>query len=126
MTQIYETGAAIYVYLTLFHHGIDRSKVIDAYEYVEDSARDEVMLTGGSISHHHGVGKIRKKFMERTVTPNALQWQQALKQAIDPTNVFAINNTIARSETELNHLREESHQKFVRKEPFGPAEEKQS
>lgn len=117
MTQIYETGAAIYVYLTLYHAGMDRTKVIDAYEYVEDAARDEVMLQGGSISHHHGIGKIRKKFIERTVTPNALQWQQALKKAIDPTNVFAINNTISRSDEETAFLRGEAHHKFVKKDP---------
>ena len=96
---------------------MDRTRVIDAYEYVEDAARDEVMLCGGSISHHHGIGKIRKKFIERTVTPNAIQWQQALKQAIDPTNVFAINNTIARSDEERDFLRGEAHHKFVKKDP---------
>lgn len=53
---------------------MDRSKLIEQYEAVEDAARDEVLLGGGCISHHHGVGKIRKKFMERTVTPNAIEW----------------------------------------------------
>ena len=84
----------------MMHAGIDRNKVIDAYEFVEDAARDEVMLSGGSISHHHGIGKIRKKFVERTMAPNALRWQQALKEHIDPNNIFAINNTIARSDEE--------------------------
>ena len=100
VTQIYETGAAIYVYLTLYYKGMDREKVIEQYEAVEDAARDEVLLTGGCISHHHGVGKLRKKFMERTVSPNAIEWQQVLKEKIDPTNIFAINNTIARSDSE--------------------------
>ena len=100
VTQIYETGAAIYVYLTLYYKGMDRDKVIEQYESVEDAARDEVLLAGGCISHHHGVGKLRKKFMERTVSPNAIEWQQVLKEKIDPTNIFAINNTIARSDSE--------------------------
>ena len=84
VTQIYETGAAVYVYLTMYHDGLPRDKAVDAYEYVEDCARDEVMKCGGCISHHHGVGKIRKKFIERTVSPNAIEWQQALKEKIDP------------------------------------------
>ena len=123
VTQIYETGAVVYIYLTIVHTGIDRTKVIDAYEYVEDAARDEAMLCGGSISHHHGVGKIRKKFMERTVSPNAIQWQQALKKAIDPTNVFAINNTISRDDRERDMLREETHQKFIEKNPKAKSSE---
>jgi len=54
--------------------GIDFSEVVDKYEAIEDAARDEVFNQGGCISHHHGVGKIRKKFMTRTVTPNAIEW----------------------------------------------------
>ena len=107
VTQIYETGAAIYVYLTINHKGMDHAKVIDHYEAVEDAARDEVLLNGGCISHHHGVGKLRKKFMERTVTPNAIEWQHALKEKIDPKNIFAINNTIARSDEERAHITED-------------------
>ena len=67
VTQIYETGAAIYVYLTLEHHGMNRDNLVEKYEHVEDCARDEVMKSGGCISHHHGVGKIRKKFIKRTL-----------------------------------------------------------
>lgn len=91
---------------------MNREQLIDAYEYVEDCARDEVMKCGGCISHHHGVGKIRKKFIERTVSPNAIEWQQALKEKIDPQNIFAINNTISRSDAERDELRKECDEKF--------------
>ncbi len=74
MTQIYETGAAVYVYFSLNHLGMEREGLVEKYEAVEDAARDEVMLAGGSISHHHGVGKIRKKFYERMQSPNVLDW----------------------------------------------------
>jgi alkyldihydroxyacetonephosphate synthase len=100
VTQLYETGAAVYVYFTLYHKGFDTDKVVHYYEIVEDAARDEVLVSGGSLSHHHGVGKIRKGFMERTLPPMALEWQGKIKDAIDPNNVFAINNTVYRSEEE--------------------------
>lgn len=112
MTQIYETGAAIYVYLALQHKGMDRDTLIEKYESVEDAARDEVMLAGGCISHHHGVGKIRKKFIGRTVTPNAFAWQQAIKREIDPQNIFAVNNTIPRSTEEFAELDAECNKQF--------------
>ena len=63
VTQLYETGAAVYVYFTLYHKGMDNDKVIHNYHVVEDAARDEVLSSGGSLSHHHGVGKIRKGFI---------------------------------------------------------------
>lgn len=100
VTQLYETGAAVYVYFTLYHKGFDESKVVHYYEIVEDAARDEVMKCGGSLSHHHGVGKIRKGFIQRTMPDLAIDWQKSIKDAIDPNNVFAINNTVYRSEEE--------------------------
>jgi len=100
VTQLYETGAAIYVYFTLYHKGVDSSKVVHYYEIVEDAARDEVMKSGGAISHHHGVGKIRKGFIDRTLPRMAIDWQKGIKDAIDPKNIFAINNTVYRSDEE--------------------------
>jgi alkyldihydroxyacetonephosphate synthase len=100
VTQLYETGAAIYVYFTLYHKDVAEENIVHYYEIVEDAARDEVMLSGGCISHHHGVGKIRKGFMERTLPKMAINWQKSIKDSIDPKNIFAINNTIPRSEEE--------------------------
>ena len=62
------------------------------------------MNCGGCISHHHGVGKIRKVFIDRTLPRMALDWQKKIKEAIDPNNVFAINNTIPRSDGERDML----------------------
>ena len=112
VTQIYETGAAIYVYMTLEHRGMERDHLIEKYEAIEDAARDEVMLAGGCISHHHGVGKLRKKFISRTATPNAFDWQCALKDKIDPKNIFAINNTISHSDEERAEIAKECEAKF--------------
>jgi alkyldihydroxyacetonephosphate synthase len=66
VTQLYETGAAIYVYMTLINTETPDELVVPYYEAIEDAARDETMLAGGCISHHHGVGKLRKGFTERT------------------------------------------------------------
>jgi alkyldihydroxyacetonephosphate synthase len=52
VTQLYETGAAIYVYFAFVYHGLPDP--VRTYSEVEDAARDEIMKCGGSISHHHG------------------------------------------------------------------------
>lgn len=80
--------------------GTDRAQMVSNYEKVEDAARDEVMLCGGCISHHHGVGKIRKGFIERTLPPMAIKLQQDIKNSLDPNNIFGINNTVYRTEEE--------------------------
>ena len=100
VTQLYETGAAVYTYFTLAYPNFPREKVIAQMTKVEDAARDEIMLCGGCISHHHGVGKLRKGFIHRTMPPMAIKIQQEIKKAFDPTNVFGINNTIYQTSEE--------------------------
>ena len=106
VTQLYETGAAVYVYLALnfknFKGG--KEKLVDIYEEIENGARDEVFKCGGCISHHHGVGKIRKRFMEKTMPDMAQEWNKKIKDTIDPSNIFGINNTFIRSEEERNEI----------------------
>jgi alkyldihydroxyacetonephosphate synthase len=73
---------------------------MEIYEFVENECRDEIMKNGGSISHHHGVGKLRKRFMNRTLTPMAIEALKKIKEVLDPKNIFAINNTVYRLEGE--------------------------
>jgi alkyldihydroxyacetonephosphate synthase len=102
VTQIYETGAAVYVYFgyNYAYGGIPKDKVVEMYEEIENECRDEVLKQGGSLSHHHGIGKIRKRFMKRIMPGTAIDFMQDVKKSLDPKNIFAINNTIYRLENE--------------------------
>ena len=90
----------MYVYFGFNYDGIPLDKVVDIYEEIENDCRDEIMKHGGSISHHHGVGKIRKRFMRRTMTDTGLEFMKDIKIALDPKNIFGVNNTIYRLEGE--------------------------
>ena len=107
VTQLYETGAAVYVYFSITYDKLPIEKVCDIYEDIEHRSREAVMQFGGSISHHHGVGKLRKRFMEKTTSPLNSTMLEGVKKTLDPNNVFGINNTVYRSEDErsqdLNH-----------------------
>jgi len=52
------------------------------------------MRNGGSISHHHGVGKLRKMWMSETHSSTALKALQGIKQVLDPTNIFTARNNV--------------------------------
>lgn len=92
VTQIYETGACIYVYFGFNYVGVkDPIKVYDIIEY---EARKEILRNGGSVSHHHGIGKIRKVFMDDVSSKPYQNTIKAIKKELDPTNIFAINNTV--------------------------------
>ena len=75
-------------------------KICDIYEDVEHRSRECVFANGGSISHHHGVGKLRKRFMDKSVSTINSRMIESIKKEMDPNNIFAINNTIYRSESE--------------------------
>jgi alkyldihydroxyacetonephosphate synthase len=90
ITQIYPTGVCIYFYFGFYYKGIrDPQRV---YMELENVARDEILKSGGSLSHHHGVGKLRRAFLPRIMSETALQWKRDLKKTLDPTNVFGAGN----------------------------------
>lgn len=52
------------------------------------------MASGGSISHHHGVGKLRAYWYRKHMSETALSLYNASKMTLDPNNVFANGNLI--------------------------------
>jgi len=92
VTQVYETGAAVYIYFGFHYQGVQNP--LEAYSEIEDAAREEIMKQGGSISHHHGIGKLRKKFLPESIGETGIQIIKGLKGVIDPSNNFANGNLI--------------------------------
>lgn len=92
VTQVYDTGAVVYVYFGFLYHGLQDPVAV--YSEVEDAARDEIMKYGGCISHHHGVGKLRKKFLPRSIGNTGIELIRGVKNTVDPTNIFATGNLI--------------------------------
>lgn len=90
ITQLYKTGVAIYFYFGFYFKGIENPSQV--YLELEDIAREEILRSGGSLSHHHGIGKIRAGFMPEIMSEGALKWKQQIKHSLDPNNVFAAGN----------------------------------
>ena len=96
VTQTYDTGVCVYFYLAYYYKDVDKPSEI--YSKLEHAARDEVLLRGGSLSHHHGVGKLRSTFMERIESPDLSRLKLKVKESMDPGNVFGANNHMAPSQ----------------------------
>ena len=90
VTQVYPTGVCIYFYFAYYFKGVDNPS--EVFSEMEHAARDEVLKSGGSLSHHHGIGKIRQDFLPRVFSPGMLDWQLQIKKAADPSNVFGAGN----------------------------------
>ncbi|KAK9885421.1 hypothetical protein WA026_010917 [Henosepilachna vigintioctopunctata] len=82
VTQTYDAGCVIYFYFA-FNHG-DVSDPVATHHQIESRARDEIIACGGSISHHHGVGKLRTKWYPQTVSEVGVSLYNATKNELDP------------------------------------------
>jgi alkyldihydroxyacetonephosphate synthase len=87
VTQVYETGCCIYFYMAFFGGGV--ADPVGACHEIETEAREEVLAAGGSLSHHHGVGKLRLPFIPEIMSPATIEWRERLKAALDPDGIFA-------------------------------------
>lgn len=90
--QIYHTGVCIYFMLGMSVKGIPGAE--DIFGEIEHAIRKAIMDKGGSISHHHGVGKLRKDFMPETLSETSMELIRDMKESHDPNNVFGIRNGI--------------------------------
>jgi alkyldihydroxyacetonephosphate synthase len=90
VTQTYHTGVCIY--FTMGFSGKGLAAPEQAYHDIEAHLRQVILDNGGSLSHHHGVGKIRSRFLAQVHSEASLAVLRETKKAIDPGNVFAIGN----------------------------------
>ncbi len=97
VTQVYETGCCVYFYMAFYGRGIDDA--IGAYHEIENLARQEILDAGGSLSHHHGVGKLRMPFIPQIMSPASMEWRARMKSALDPDGVFPAQSELHRAES---------------------------
>ncbi|KAK5613836.1 hypothetical protein CRENBAI_015716 [Crenichthys baileyi] len=92
VTQTYDAGACVYFYFAFNYRGL--SDPVHVYEQVERAAREEILANGGSLSHHHGVGKLRKEWMRETVSNVGVGMLKSVKDYVDPNNIFGNRNLL--------------------------------
>jgi alkyldihydroxyacetonephosphate synthase len=90
VTQLYATGVCLYFYFAFHYKGVEHPS--EVFAELERAARDEILRSGGSLSHHHGVGKLRQEFLPRVFSSEALAWRRRLKAALDPDGLFGAGN----------------------------------
>ena len=92
ISKIYHTGVCMYNTIAMSFEGIENPE--DVFTSIEHKMRENFIQNGGSISHHHGVGKLRKDFMKDTISESSIEMVRGIKQAQDPKNVFGVKNNI--------------------------------
>ncbi|KAK9508901.1 hypothetical protein O3M35_006343 [Rhynocoris fuscipes] len=96
VTQTYDCGCCVYFYFAFNWSGISGDPV-SVYESIEAAARDEILACGGSLSHHHGVGKLRSRWYRSQVSSLGAHLYSNVKLLLDPNNIFATGNLLPQS-----------------------------
>lgn len=92
VTQTYDVGACVYFYFAFNYRGM--SDPVRVFEEIETIARDEILANRGSISHHHGIGKIRRRWLPKTISGPCINTLVQIKRSLDPDNVFGNSNIL--------------------------------
>ena len=61
---------------------------------IERELRRTILDAGGSLSHHHGIGKLRQEFMPRALSAAGIELLRSVKAANDPQNIFGVGNNV--------------------------------
>lgn len=92
MTQTYDAGCCVYFYFGFNYNNGRIKDPVSTYEDIESAARNEILACGGSLSHHHGVGKLRSKWYKSSISAVGVDLLKAAKSELDPKNIFAAGN----------------------------------
>ncbi|CAH1390878.1 unnamed protein product [Nezara viridula] len=92
VTQTYDCGSCVYFYFAFNWEGL--SDPVATYGEIESAAREEILRCGGSLSHHHGIGKLRARWYPKQVSQLGANLYSATKKYLDPNNIFACQNLL--------------------------------
>jgi len=82
-SHFYPSGAALYMTVAF-----DASRLEEVYWRLWDRVMEAVSSMGGSISHHHGVGRVRLRYLDRELGVGGVRVLAAVKRALDPHGIL--------------------------------------
>ena len=80
----------MYFYLCISIDGVENGS--EVFTSLENAAREEILKNGGSLSHHHGIGKIRAACLRERTSRRFHETVQMVKKGIDKDNIFGGRN----------------------------------
>ena len=87
LSHTYRSGASLY--FTFLLRAIDDVEVEVAYLAAWEAAAQACLAAGGTIAHHHGVGRLKAPFLEAELGPGGIDLLRRLRRAFDPDGVLS-------------------------------------
>ncbi|GMT46300.1 MAG: oxidoreductase [bacterium] len=91
ISHVYENGANLYfTFLSPMKQGDEMADYLQYHRGLIDAIHNN----GGSLSHHHGIGRALAPWMEQEMGKTAMGLLQAVKDYLDPKGIMNPGNTL--------------------------------
>lgn len=85
LSHAYPDGASLYfTFIARSRHGAE----VEQWAAVKRAASEAIVAAGGTITHHHGVGRDHAPYMEAEVGASGLEALRAVKERLDPAGIM--------------------------------------
>ena len=86
LSHLYETGSSLY--FTFLIRGTNDTDAEQRYVRAWDEAAHAALKAGGTMTHHHGVGRLKVPFLAEELGENGVSVLRRIKQALDPQSLL--------------------------------------
>lgn len=91
ISHVYENGANLYfTFLSPMEKGNEKQDFASFHRGLVET----IVANGGSISHHHGVGRVLAPWMEGHLGKSSMELLRAVKKHLDPNNIMNPGGTL--------------------------------
>ena len=87
ISHVYPTGAALYFTIIANLRG-SGDEVLAQWDAVKTRVNDAILAGGGTISHHHGIGRDHAPWLAQEIGDGGMRILRALKTELDPAGVM--------------------------------------
>ncbi|KAL7012632.1 hypothetical protein ACKWTF_014968 [Chironomus riparius] len=96
ISQVYKEGVCLYTY-----YGLNKcDDQLKTFRKLTDYVKSIIIKSGGSLSHHHGIGVKNTGRYNATMPELKKDMLKCIKQHVDPKNIFCVKNFFADEKSE--------------------------
>jgi alkyldihydroxyacetonephosphate synthase len=86
MSHLYPSGSSLY--FTFLIGGADDREAEERYLVAWDQAVRSCAAAGGTITHHHGVGRLKARYLAADLGETGVDVLRRIKAALDPAGIM--------------------------------------
>ncbi len=91
ISHVYENGASLYF---TFLSPMAKENVLEDYLQYHRGLMDTIQASGGSLSHHHGIGRVLAPWLQKQWQPLSLGLLRTVKDYFDPKGIMNPGNLL--------------------------------